>query len=115
MARFRTRSSGDEGTPTSPVQVLDPGFKSEFPEIHDYMTVEEYEDGSPRQTASLIIFYDAGALKACFNDRDTSRVVFATGGSFSGLLASLEAMLASGEVEWRQSVSGDRKRRTKKY
>jgi hypothetical protein len=42
-------------------------------------------------------------VKLCLSDRDTGRLAWASGGTVFGAVSTLEAALASGNVEWRKS------------
>lgn len=79
----------------------DPSWKEEFPETYAYLCDREYEDGSVRATATLLIFVDNGVLKLCINDRDNNRSAFVDCATFAGLLHALEDGLASGSLDWR--------------
>lgn len=70
----------------------------------------KYDDGSARQTSTLLIFVEAGMVKGCLNDREIGQTLWATGDSLEGLLTGLEARLAKGTGEWRPGGQGKGKR-----
>jgi len=76
-------------------------FQTRFPALVEYLTVDKWDDGKPRETATISLFIDAGALKACFNDRALSRNAFVTGDSVEGILDALEAGLVNETLDWR--------------
>jgi len=69
--------------------------------LFEYLTVEAWEDGSVRVTSTLTVFCEHGLFKGCINDRDGSRTLWATAGSFQGLLDALEVKLKDPTAEWR--------------
>lgn len=72
-----------------------------YPTLMEYLAEDRYEDGSPRRTATLLIFFDQGEWKGCLNDRDTDRVAFVTATCPTAILVVLEDKLASSSIEWR--------------
>lgn len=77
--------------------------------LYEYLTCAEWEDGSLRESSTLLCFVEDGRWKVCLNDRAASRSCWASGDSLLGALASLDAALASGAPEWRRSEGRRRK------
>lgn len=84
----------------------DRSFESEFPTLHEYLTVTSWGDRQPRTTSTLLLFVDNGALKCCINDRDNNRSAFVNDTTFAGLLALLESKLTEESLDWRTKGSG---------
>lgn len=83
-----------------------------WPTLVDYLTQEAWEDGSVRQTSTLLLFREEGCWKACLNDRAMERTAWCSGRSPEGLLQGLEDSLLTGSAEWRKkSVAGSGKRK----
>jgi hypothetical protein len=59
------------------------------------------EDGSKRETGTILLFADAGGLKAMLNDRDGSRVAFLTIGPEEAIQQAVEDALLSTGTDWR--------------
>lgn len=78
-------------------------FAKDYPALHEYLTAETYDDGSPRQTSTMLFFVEDGGFKLCFCDRDLDRTVWAHDDSIEECLLSLEAVLSSGTAVWRKS------------
>lgn len=78
-------------------------WRQAYPALAEYMECDSWPDGSQRRTSTLLVFCEAGAVKGCLNDRDAGRSLWATAGSLDSLLVALEAMLSTGQGEWRQS------------
>jgi hypothetical protein len=76
-----------------------------FPRISEYCSLESWTDGSPRITASLLVFCEFGMWKVCLNDRALGRSAWATGRTPEDALASLEGHLDRDDVDWRRSKS----------
>lgn len=81
-----------------------------FPALFEMLTATAWEDGSPRTTSSLLLFFEDGWFKACVNDRAAGRTGWATGRSADAALASLEASIANDSVEWRKSQQAKNRR-----
>ncbi len=72
------------------------------PALLEFLTSTVWdEDGSRRETGTLLFFADAAGLKVMMNDRDGSRVAFAVLDPSEGILESLEAMLLDTSTDWR--------------
>lgn len=93
------RSVGGTG---QPAEVGDLEFESRWPAIWEYVTARTFQ-GKPRETATLLVFREEGAWKACLCDRETERVLFRSGDSFKVLLDAVEAALVSPRADWRAS------------
>lgn len=74
-----------------------------YPGLMEFMLVETYGDGKPRQLPTLMLFAEDGYVKACLNDRDLGRVAFVSAASVGGLFLSLEEGLQGSTLDWRPS------------
>lgn len=79
----------------------DPEFLSSYPNLFAYMTQERWESGTVRQTATLTVFADTGALTVILNDRANGRSLFVQEGSLFSALVKIETDLAEGTADWR--------------
>jgi len=80
----------------------DRDFQSKWPTLFDYMFQTTWEDGTLRQTATLMFFAEGVVLKGVLNDRAFARSVFVTSATFSGILDTLEEGLLRNNLDWRQ-------------
>jgi len=81
-------------------------FSESFPHLWEYLTHERYsDDNSLRLTSTLLIFVDAGVLKACFNDRDNNRSFFSSAATFEKLLEEIESRISNDTAEWKTKTS----------
>jgi hypothetical protein len=79
------------------------------PALSAMLCDETYADGGARKTATLLLFTDGGAFKACLRDRDADETAWVSGEGLEGILDALEAGLQGGRLDWRKE--GKRKRR----
>lgn len=89
-------------------------FAEGLPALMEYLTAASYPDGAPRETSTVMLFCDGGVFKACLNDREAQRSLWASGPSFLDALEALEAMLSTGTGEWRQNAQWKGKGKGKK-
>lgn len=73
----------------------------EFPLLREYLCTTRWDDGKPRQTATLLLVTEMGAWKACLNDRACSRSLWVTAESYQGVLRAVEDALGSATPGWR--------------
>jgi len=106
--RKPTASAGDDGGGGS--IWMDPDFLSAFPALGEFMSDTRWEDGSPRETGTLLFFVEGGDVKACLMDRASSRRVFVTATTFRGLLELLEMGLRDDRLDWRKDQVQPRKK-----
>lgn len=73
----------------------------EHPALCEHLSLDRWEDGTSRETSTLLVFWDAGAWKVCLNDRSGGRVAFLSGSSPTSLLEALERSLQEDSLDWR--------------
>jgi hypothetical protein len=100
----------------SPVRVAGAGVASAFaagnPVLWEYLTADQYDDGSRRTPSSLLVFVESGVVKVCLNDREVDRTLWASGGSLEDALAALDLKAGDGSADWRsKDKKGSAKRR----
>lgn len=101
--RFVKPAASADAEPVKDPAVTGCPFPSEYPALWEYLTASRWEDGRPRQTATLMVCVEDGRFKGCVNDRANGRSVWVSAGSFTGLLGAVEAVLQSGQAEWRRN------------
>lgn len=107
MSKFASKPKvTDAQGGTAPVGMAD---KKKFPTLIEYLTRTSYDDGSPRQTSTVMVFIDQGHVKACLNDRDAGRAGWMSADALGSVLDELERALADDSIDWRAS-RGDNKR-----
>jgi len=110
MGKFTFCAKGDGAPRESGPLFVDTAFEDRFPALVEYLRETQQEDGSPRQTATMMLMVDAGRLKVWFNDRDNRRAAWLTGSTFDGLLESLEVGLQEDSLDWRATKDPPKKR-----
>jgi hypothetical protein len=90
----------------------DSDFTAMLPNLCEYLITTQYEDGTTRQTSTLLIFVDEGVLKLCLNDREVGRTCFVTAETFEAALKALDSGLKDDTVDWRtkrQMMNGNQR------
>lgn len=72
-----------------------------YPRLVEYLEATKWDDGSRRETATLMLLVEDGWLKGCLNDRANGCSLWVTCDSVAGLLDALEGHLERGDGEWR--------------
>lgn len=83
----------------------------DVPKLVEYCTEECWDDGSPRETATVLVFSEGGMWKGCINDRALARKGWASGATLEALLIAFEAGLVSGALDWRADQGAKPKRK----
>lgn len=78
------------------------GLEESYPTLAEYLCDTAWEDGKPREVATLLVVTELGAWKACVNDRACARSLWVSAESFAGVLEATEAALCSLSPGWRQ-------------
>lgn len=101
MAKFRTRrdSVPDGAEPGGPAS--DGTMRVESPALYEFLSLEEWDDGSKRRTGTALVFCEDGAFKVCLSDRADGYVAFVSSATFKGVLLECEEGLVSGSLDWR--------------
>lgn len=77
-------------------------WAKKHPALWEFLTCEEYPDGSPRERSMLCLFVENGVFKGALQDRDQQQSLWASGDALESVLEALEAKVASGDdCEWR--------------
>jgi len=111
------RKGDSEGRGPAKVRPLtDPAFANPYPILWSYLTQMKWEDGSPRQTSSLLIFADDGVLKAMLRDREVGLCLWVAGATVQGLWDALEGALTDPRADWRadRKFEGDPAKRQRR-
>ncbi len=78
------------------------GVLARYEQVWEYLTCLSFDDGSERQTATLLLFVDGSELKACLNDRAERQTLWASGEGLEACLASLERQLQGDTTSWKR-------------
>lgn len=72
-----------------------------FPRLVEYLEEVKWDDGSKRETSTLMLLVEDGWLKACLNDRAMGCSLWVTADTVEAALDALEGHLERGDGEWR--------------
>lgn len=98
---IRRQSASGKCVTGSQYAARDVVMEADNPLLFEYLTARTFEDGSERETSTLLIFASEGVWKACLNDRAEQRALWASGASYADAIAALESLLDSGAETWR--------------
>jgi len=102
MAKYLRQATAAANGKMPPAAPTDPQFSGLYPALFEYLTVQQWEKGKPRETATMTVFCDGDTWKLSFNDRDNHRSAFVSAETFTEALKSLEEGLQSDELDWRR-------------
>lgn len=93
----------EEKTPGAAVSKwVDADFEKEWPYLSAFLADTVWDDGTQRETGTLLIFVQEGYLKVCLNDRAANRSAFVTGPTINMLFDACEAGLEGDSLDWRK-------------
>lgn len=96
----RSRPGGPDAAGVSSLPAECP-LSKRLPTVMEFLSLQQWEDGGSRARGTIRLFWEAGAYKACCNDKDGKCYAFTSAKTFTGLLEALEKGLAAGTMDWR--------------
>lgn len=103
MSWFDRRVEGGSAAPDGSAVVLPEKDREKFPALVEFLSLTKYSDGSSRQPGTVMLFVDAGRLKACLNCKDEGLVAFVTLEGIGDAMARLERAITDGRCDWRKA------------
>ena len=97
-----------------PGTIVDVKFQKAYPTVWDYVVQSKWDDGTPRETGSIMIFVQDGCFKGMLRDKDAGCVLWVAAPSIFGVLEAMEAAVSSPTADWRmdrQAGGGKAKKR----
>jgi hypothetical protein len=88
---------------------VDPGDVDLYPALVDFLTANQWPDGTYRDKGTLMVFVDQDRLKACLSDKANQLVLFITLDSLTLVLEACEDALKDDASDWRASKPSGRK------
>jgi hypothetical protein len=73
-----------------------------YPGIWEMMTADIFAGGEKRLTSTVTLFYEAGVVKVCLNDRENGLTAWSSGVTPSDALDALESGLQADSLAWRE-------------
>ena len=89
----------------------DLAWASTYPAVWEFLVASSWAPGEPRQTGTVLLVVDEGAVKAWVHDRDGSRSAWLSSGGVASLLGALDGLLREDGLDWRPDKKGGRKGR----
>ena len=74
-----------------------------LPCLHEFLTLQRWDDGSPRRLGTISIFWEDGAWKCWLNDKDASRSACVSALCLPSLLLKVDEHLLGDAMEWRKA------------
>lgn len=100
---FLRRVSSEAADLKQDPRTSDPTFVKEYPALAEYLMATSYDDGTARQTATLLLFVDGDGVKACLNDRETGYSLWSTTNTLTDALTALDDLLQGDNPPWRKN------------
>lgn len=72
-----------------------------FPNLAAFIRDQQYDDGTVRETGTILLFVEDGRYKVWLHDRDTACSCFVTNTTLCNLLEAAEVALGQDNLEWR--------------
>lgn len=70
--------------------------------LWEYMTSKEWDDGKPRESSTLLLFFEDGLFKVCLTDRALKQTAWASARTPEDALVKLNDGIREGEIDWRK-------------
>lgn len=81
---------------------MDADFEKQWPYLASWLAETKWDDGTFRETGTLLLFVQDGVLKCCLNDRALNRSCFLSGPTYGCLMDACEAGLEADNLPWRE-------------
>lgn len=79
----------------------DLAFAGTYPLLWEHLSATKFADGSPRETSTLLVFFDGQGWKVALKDRAEGEVAFITTQELSLAWDVLERGLGAGTLDWK--------------
>jgi len=93
-----------------PAKLKETMWMKNFPLLWEFLSSDQFEDGSSRRLPTVTIFLGSDGLQACLNDREQGLAAFVTAQTVDGLWIALEKGLKDDSLDWRRSSSPSQKK-----
>jgi len=81
-------------------------FAKQFPVLNAFMSELVDEEGKDRDVGKVTVFFDGGQVKASLSDPTNTASVYVSCDAVGDVWAALEAVLTSGDADWRAWQGG---------
>lgn len=97
----RKPTEEDRGAVSALRFVAESEWTTAYARLFEHLVEDRWDDGTVRETSTLLLFVEAGRWKGCLNDRALGRSCFLSADTPEGLLAAFEGGLADDGLDWR--------------
>lgn len=104
MAKFLGQVKAAQQAQAGDASARDQEFQERYPALWEFVSIARNDDGSRRQTSTLLAFVEAGCWKVCLGERESGLSLWAAGETLQDALEALEACLQSPNPQWRQGA-----------
>lgn len=102
------KQNGDTGKGVSPAEALKNSPKG-LEALMEFLMAAQYDDGSPRTTGTLNIFFEGSQCKVSLSDRDQEAMAFMTCTDLLSAFMTADKKLREGSLDWRKFKSAKKK------
>jgi hypothetical protein len=107
LRRVAMKAMGEQGVNLS---VFDhPKEFLERQDLCDFLTVTQWEDGTPRETGTLSLYMQNGRLGVCITDKAQGRMAFITISLQGSILDEIDHALGDEDLVWKPYKASSRK------
>ena len=105
------RSKAAEPGSSSDAPFPEKGAWASLPDLLAFMCQQHWEDGSSRQTGTMMLFTESGVWKCWLHDRDASQGCFLSSSTLEGVLKKANEIAGGAGGDWRPDRKEGRKGR----
>lgn len=107
--RLRRKVSPNDpaGTGAAPP---DSDFEKKYPLLWQFLTETRWDEKTPRETGSVLIFVQEGVWKAMVKDKDSGEIAFVSKNTFKTLMEAIERGFVEEKLDWRQDAFKTKKK-----
>lgn len=91
-------------------QLVDEGFKKDYPRVWWLLTTDKLPDGSPRKRASISLSMQSDGWAVFLNEKETDHYLCRSGATVEDCLAAIELGLEETPVAWRTNGKPGKRR-----
>lgn len=79
-----------------------PAADAKLEALWEFLTLSRFDDGSPRETGTVLIFHEEGHVKACVIDREHEVTAFVAASSIRAVLERIDRGVREDKLDWRK-------------
>lgn len=103
MGRYLNRPVPKDPVSSCSPLCLSGDFCTIHPALVEFLSLDQWEDGTSRTRGTLTLFADGDAWKVCLNCKDSGRIAFVSATSVGEVLLAAEEALCRAMIDWRDT------------